>query len=118
MAHAEELGATAGEGEPAVTETAFALRAFSLSGVGDAATTSDWSAEQYAFALEAFGSGADPEECEVVFAVDTANASQAVAEKICRNCRGAGHLAAECPSPRRYRSLGYVGGLLACNRLQ
>ena len=35
-----------------------------------------------------------------------------VLELLCRNCRGAGHIGRDCPSPRRYRSFEYVGGLI------
>lgn len=116
---AVEVGRSARtEGTATVTpqQTLYVVRSAGLEVDNSTVTTSDWkmTGESEVAALindmDALEDGGDPEMCEIVMAVDGGDAS--VIELLCRNCRGAGHMGRDCPSPRRYRSFDYVGGLI------
>ena len=94
-------------------QTLHVVRSVGLEVDNDTVTTSDWALagqSEIANGLDALEDGGDPEHCEIVMAVDGGNAP--VIELLCRNCRGAGHIGRDCPSPRRYRSFDYVAGLI------
>ena len=94
-------------------QTLHIVRSAGLELDNDTVTTSDWTRagmSEIANGLDALEDEGDPELCEIVMAVDGGNAP--VIELLCRNCRGAGHIGRDCPSPRRYRSFDYVEGLI------
>jgi len=99
---------------PTPQQTLHVVRSAGLEMDANTVTTTDWacmSSSEVAKALDVFEDDEGGETCEVVMAVDAGDAP--VIELLCRNCRGAGHLGRDCPSPRRYRSLDYAAELIA-----
>ena len=64
--------------------------------------------------LDVYENGTETEACEIVMAVDGGGTT--VFELICRNCRGAGHVARNCPSPLMFRGIDQHISLLEIER--
>ena len=82
-------------------------------------TTTDWSRaepQELAMMMGTSESGAEDDLSlgEVVTCFDAQGTP--VLEAICDCCRGAGHFKRDCPSANRYRSFGYVIGLIEAAR--
>lgn len=99
-----------------VATTTESLRAASEAGFSlhkGTVTTSDFGAASTFELHDAARAAEEGLETDVGFSLEICHDADDVAsiEMLCNNCRGPGHLAKQCPSPKKFRSFAYVAEL-------